>query len=152
MASASTSASWPAWVTVLTSFGDKQQHGSVSWINPFFPNLLLVHGICAGIETLTKTLWKAKQYMHIVSKEQWGRANLNAQCSVLLSIALWVILILHHGSFHVSALARHPCTCVPQETSFDKTGFLNKPEVSTSHHHRVWELYKQSESSVSPIL
>jgi hypothetical protein len=43
MASASTPASWPAWVPVLTSFGDEQQHGSVSWINPVLPNLLLGH-------------------------------------------------------------------------------------------------------------
>ena len=27
---------------------------SVSWINPFLPNLLLGHDVCAGIETLTK--------------------------------------------------------------------------------------------------
>jgi hypothetical protein len=55
MASASAPAFWPAWVPVLTSFGDEQQHGSVSWINPFLPNLLLGHDVCAGIETLTKT-------------------------------------------------------------------------------------------------
>ena len=56
MASASAPASWPAWVPVLTSFSDEQQFGNVSWINPFLPNLLLGHDICAGIETLTKTL------------------------------------------------------------------------------------------------
>jgi hypothetical protein len=39
----------------MTSFGDEQQHGSVSQINPFLPNLLLGHDVCAGIETLTKT-------------------------------------------------------------------------------------------------
>jgi hypothetical protein len=55
MASASAPASWPAWVPVLTSFGDEQQYGSVSWINPFLPNLLLDYDVCAGIETLTKT-------------------------------------------------------------------------------------------------
>jgi hypothetical protein len=37
------------------SFGDQQQYGNVSRINPFLPNLLLVHDVCAGIETLTKT-------------------------------------------------------------------------------------------------
>ena len=47
----------PACVPVLTSFGDEQQHGSVSRINPFLPNLFLGHDICAGIETLTKTGW-----------------------------------------------------------------------------------------------
>jgi hypothetical protein len=52
MASASVPASWPAWVPVLTSFGDEQQYGSVSRINPFLPNLLLGHDVCAGIETL----------------------------------------------------------------------------------------------------
>ena len=55
MASASAPASWPAWVPVLTSFNDEQQCGSVSWINPFLPTLLLSHDVCAGRETLTKT-------------------------------------------------------------------------------------------------
>jgi hypothetical protein len=31
-----------------------KQHGSVSRINPFLPDLLLGHDACAGIETLTK--------------------------------------------------------------------------------------------------
>jgi hypothetical protein len=31
-------------------------YGSVSQISPFLPNLLLVHDVCAGIETLTKTI------------------------------------------------------------------------------------------------
>jgi hypothetical protein len=56
MASASAPAFWPAWVPVLTSFGDEQQGGNVSRINPFLPNLLLGHHVCAGIETLTKTI------------------------------------------------------------------------------------------------
>ena len=55
MASASAPASWPAWILVLTSFDDEQQCGSVSRINPFLPDLLLGHDVCAGIETLTKT-------------------------------------------------------------------------------------------------
>jgi hypothetical protein len=55
MSSASAPAFWPAWVPVLTSFGDEQQYGSVCRINPFLPNLLLGHDVCAGIETLTKT-------------------------------------------------------------------------------------------------
>ena len=55
--SASAPASWPAWVPVLTSFGDVMTSnvGSVSWINPFLPNLLLCHDVCAGTETLSKT-------------------------------------------------------------------------------------------------
>jgi hypothetical protein len=57
MASASAPASWPTWVPVLTSFSDGQKHGSISRINPFLPNLLLGHDVCAGIETLTKTNW-----------------------------------------------------------------------------------------------
>jgi hypothetical protein len=36
--------------------GDEQQYGNVSRINPFLPNLLLGHDVCAGIETLTKTV------------------------------------------------------------------------------------------------
>ena len=47
--------SYPMWVPVLTSFGDKQQWGNVRWINPFLPNLLLGYDVCAGIETLTRT-------------------------------------------------------------------------------------------------
>jgi hypothetical protein len=38
--------------------GDVQQYGSVSRINPFLPNLLLGHDVCAGIETLTKAMSK----------------------------------------------------------------------------------------------
>jgi hypothetical protein len=33
---------------------------NVSRINPFLPNLLLGHDVCAGIETQTKTNTKAK--------------------------------------------------------------------------------------------
>jgi hypothetical protein len=47
---------WPAWVPVLNSFGDEQQCGSVRWINPFLPNLLLDPDVYAGIETPTKTI------------------------------------------------------------------------------------------------
>ena len=32
MASASAPISWPAWDPVLTSFGDEQQCGNVSWM------------------------------------------------------------------------------------------------------------------------
>jgi hypothetical protein len=66
MASTSAPASWPAWVPVLTSFGDEQQCGHVSWINPFLPNLLLGHDVCAGIETLTKTLMYAHRCTHLM--------------------------------------------------------------------------------------
>jgi len=47
-----------AWVPVLTFFGDEQQCGNVNWINLFLSNLLLDGDVCAGIETLTKTLSK----------------------------------------------------------------------------------------------
>ena len=54
---------WPllssCFLTCLSSspdfLGDEQKYGSVSQINPFLPNLLLGHDVCAGIETLTKT-------------------------------------------------------------------------------------------------
>jgi hypothetical protein len=54
---------WPLHQLLLPDFlssspdflGDEQQYGSVSRINPFLPNLLLGHDVCAGIETLTKT-------------------------------------------------------------------------------------------------
>ena len=55
MASASAPAFWPAWVSSPDFLGDEQQYGSVSWINPFLPNLLLGHDVCAGRESLTKT-------------------------------------------------------------------------------------------------
>jgi hypothetical protein len=45
------------------SFGDQQQYGNVSRINPFLPNLLLGHDVCAGIETLTKAVTKPMLYM-----------------------------------------------------------------------------------------
>jgi hypothetical protein len=49
------------FLTCLSSspdfLGDEQQHASVSRINPFLPNLLLGHDVCAGIENLTKTNW-----------------------------------------------------------------------------------------------
>jgi hypothetical protein len=48
------------FLTCLSSspdfLGDGQQYESVSRINPFLPNLLLGHDVCAGIETLTKTV------------------------------------------------------------------------------------------------
>jgi hypothetical protein len=59
--------------------GDEQQYGSVSRINPFLPNLLLGHDVCAGIEALTKTTvsqlrmvklrrWQARK---VVLKKLW---------------------------------------------------------------------------------
>jgi hypothetical protein len=45
MASASAPAFWPAWAPVLTFFGNEQQYESVSWTNPFLPNLLLGYEI-----------------------------------------------------------------------------------------------------------
>jgi hypothetical protein len=56
MTSESAPAPWPAWVSSPDFLGDEQQYGSVSQINPFLPNLLLRHDVCAGIETLTKTM------------------------------------------------------------------------------------------------
>jgi hypothetical protein len=63
MASASASVFWPAGVSILTSFSDEQQCGNVSWINPFLRILLLGHGVCAGIETLTKTTLQIVIYL-----------------------------------------------------------------------------------------
>ena len=54
------------FLTCLSSspdfLGDEQQCGSVSRINPFLPNLPLGHDVCAGIETLTKTLPECQDY------------------------------------------------------------------------------------------
>jgi hypothetical protein len=41
--------------------GDEQQYGSVSQINPFLPNLLLGHDVCAGVETLRQSGWFGEQ-------------------------------------------------------------------------------------------
>jgi len=40
------------WVPILTSFGDEQQGGRASWINPFFTSF----GHVAAIEALTKVV------------------------------------------------------------------------------------------------
>jgi hypothetical protein len=56
MASAPAPASWPAWVPLLTSFGDEQQCGKCKLNKPFPPQLTsFVMMFCAGIDTLTKT-------------------------------------------------------------------------------------------------
>jgi hypothetical protein len=56
------------FLTCLSSspdfLGDEQQYGSVSRINPFLPNLLLCHDVCAGIETVTKI-----DGLHFIKKE-----------------------------------------------------------------------------------
>ena len=69
MASESAPASWPTWVPVLTSFGYEQQYGSISWVNTFLPNLLLGHDVCAGIETLTKTM--TFQIYLVIDRLKW---------------------------------------------------------------------------------
>jgi hypothetical protein len=51
--------------------GDEQQYGSVSRINPFLPNLLLGHDVCAGIETLTKTPPVAGRMLFVVVLYNW---------------------------------------------------------------------------------
>jgi len=67
--------SYPVWVPVLTSCGDEQQCECVSWINPSPPNLLLGYGVCAGIETLTKTDAKLMPQQDIKQKD-YNRATL----------------------------------------------------------------------------
>jgi hypothetical protein len=71
MASASAPAFLPAWVPILTSFGDEQQHGSVSPINPFLPNLLLGHDVCTGIEPLTKTGMRDRDLLPWLCQLSW---------------------------------------------------------------------------------
>jgi hypothetical protein len=52
------------WLSYSPDFlGDEQQYGSVSQINPFLPNLLLGHDVCAGIETLTKIIPDIKLWL-----------------------------------------------------------------------------------------
>ena len=57
MASASSPASWPAWVPVLPSLVINSKVEGVRWINLFLPNLILGHDAYARIETLTMINW-----------------------------------------------------------------------------------------------
>jgi hypothetical protein len=53
--------------------GDEQQYGSVSRINPFLPNLLLGHDVCAGIKTLRQCtiIKKKKKRKTALSPADW---------------------------------------------------------------------------------
>jgi hypothetical protein len=77
MASASAPASWLAWVPVLASFGDGQQCGNVSWINPFLPKLFLGHDVRAGIETLTKIVLGPLGHMSLADQPRAIGVDLN---------------------------------------------------------------------------
>ena len=77
MAFASAPASWPAWVPVLTFFGDEQQCGSISWINPFLPNLLLVHDVLCRNKMLLKAIYNSKL---------WQKACGNDRCLIWFHI------------------------------------------------------------------
>jgi hypothetical protein len=63
------------FLTCLSSspdfLGDEQQCGSVSWINPSLPNLLLGH-VCAGIETLRQKLVPEVGYSYDNLTMFWG--------------------------------------------------------------------------------
>jgi hypothetical protein len=63
--------------------GDEQQYGSVSQINPFLPNLLLGHDVCAGIETLTKTICNGKKQ----NKKQAGSGEMSQRLRELAALA-----------------------------------------------------------------
>jgi hypothetical protein len=81
-ASASAPASWDAWVPVLTSFGDEQQHGSVSWINSFLPNLLLGHDVLCSNRNLDYDKLPVRQVLWNISgmnlERGWqGHANMS---------------------------------------------------------------------------
>ena len=55
------SSSCPVWVPALTSFGDEQQCGSVSWINPFLLNLLLGHDVfCRNTKLDWDSTWETQ--------------------------------------------------------------------------------------------
>lgn len=76
-------------------------------------------------------LCKANQYLCAISEEkQQGRANqTNAPAPTICGV---IFLLLHHTSLHVSALARHPFTCVPQEAITWHNWLSKELEVSTS--------------------
>ena len=92
--------------------------------------------------------------MLLVKNSEVEKNQTNAQCSSPTTCGV-VFILLHHGSFHVfavakhpltcvcsvktffhmSASAKHPFTCVPSKTSFDITDFPKKLDVSTSQFH-----------------
>ena len=80
------------FLTCLSSspdfLGDEQQHGSVSRINPFLPNLLFGHDVCAGIETLTKTPWLPPGLLCIYFSSPWASLLLETPHVLVRAIGL----------------------------------------------------------------
>jgi hypothetical protein len=72
--------------------GDEQQFGSVSQINPFLPNFLLSHDVCAGIETLTKT-------QHLLHGLGWSGIHYVAPVDLELVVIFlpWFLKYQDHG-------------------------------------------------------
>lgn len=70
----------PVWIPVLTSFSDKQQCGSVSWINPFFPRLLWSWGFITAIVTLTLG------HVLVMSGQEVSGWAISGQCSNLCMV------------------------------------------------------------------
>jgi hypothetical protein len=109
MASTSAPAFWPAWVPVLTSFSDEQQCGNVSWINPFLPNLLLGHDVCAGIETLTKT--QCLPFFRYISKCQFLLKKVYSTCC-------WFLVFARHHFMLAPSWSHLPSAKDQRQVSF----------------------------------
>jgi hypothetical protein len=140
MASASAPASLPAWVPVLTSsFGDQQQYGNVSRINPFLPNLLLGHDVCAGIETLTKTVVTACLWFF---KQRWIFWNSHDPC-LGLSTGPIIMKVLcrqpHCGDFLDTASLLFLGNTVQQQASCSSPSFY-LPFLRTPWALGLWRL------------
>jgi hypothetical protein len=73
--------------------GDEQHYGSVSRINPFLPNLFLGHDVCAGIETLTKTVLlpclPKVSVLRVLAGVLWNRVLAGVLWNRVLAGVLW---------------------------------------------------------------
>jgi hypothetical protein len=68
----------------------------------------------------------ANQCMRVFSEEQQGRANQTKAPGSFPTICGIIFLLLHQESFHMSAISKHPFTCVRKSLScvcFSKTSF-----------------------------
>jgi hypothetical protein len=112
--------------------------GSVSWINPFLPNLLLGHDVCAGIETQTKTAPLFLLMSFSLCRDEAGRPyssppssisthagrpspNVSTTVLTTKSPELWVNKLF---SYSFVILRLEPCACQSSILSLSHTPWL----------------------------